>query len=636
MGGVGSIQLATATAQRKKRTSRTKGKVPRQESLTKPTTTVTDIDIGTTTKVGGIESETKVPIEEEDEEEEEMMKLRLAQGRQLSLPLEGSTARGRKRLFSMAAKRIGGYEGVLDSAEKEAEEREKEKRRKHRLIHRARTVGSSPSQKPTINPEKYRRCQTPEFSVEGDKAEVRKGLALRKCKTPEVIMMRRETKREGEGEKRQQSDSPNTSSSPSPAKSGGAPEGETDGKAKVGGGGEGGGTEGTETAATAATQGDSLATKLISTDATASTKRKWGSRREKSRKDPGSPLEAPKKAKVPPHISASASSYLVSGSVATAPRGGESASAGLENPPYIYFSLYFDIQRRALTVNLIKVENLPPKPPNQGSCDPFVMMFLLPNKQEVLQSVIKQGTLNPEFQQVFEFGGILANDLKNQVLVFRVFDHDRFSKNDLMGTVIMPLKDADLYGMLMRRPVDQRKGLLKQFSAGDLLFSLTYSEERRVINGIILKATNLRKADIWGLADPYVKIYMIHESKRMNKWKTEVKKNTLVPIYNESFQFDVSGLNIRNVSLEVWVMDYDWFSRNDKMGVVYVGANSPQEVGRNHWMEIISVPKHQTSHWHTIIPYTDLKQVLPLAKQQLQQRQLQVQQQEELQQQQQQ
>ena len=37
----------------------------------------------------------------------------------------------------------------------------------------------------------------------------------------------------------------------------------------------------------------------------------------------------------------------------------------------------------------------------------------------------------------------------------------RFSKNDLMGTVIMPLKDADLYGMLMRRPVDQRKGLLK-------------------------------------------------------------------------------------------------------------------------------------------------------------------------------
>ena len=118
------------------------------------------------------------------------------------------------------------------------------------------------------------------------------------------------------------------------------------------------------------------------------------------------------------------------------------------------------------------------------------------------------------------------------------------------------------------------------------------------------------------LADPYVKIYMIHEYKRMNKWKTEVKKNTLVPIYNELFQFDVSGMDVRSVSLEIWVMDYDWFSRNDKMGVVYVGGNSPQEVGRNHWLEIISSPEHQTSHWHTIIPYTDLKQMLPLAKQQ--------------------
>lgn len=115
--------------------------------------------------------------------------------------------------------------------------------------------------------------------------------------------------------------------------------------------------------------------------------------------------------------------------------------------------------------------------------------------------------------------------------------------------------------------------------------------------------------------DPYVKVYVISENKRVTKWKTEVKKNTLVPIYNESFQFDISGMDIRQVSLEIWVMDYDWFSRNDKMGVVYVGANSPQEVGRCHWLEILSSPEHQTSHWHTIIPYNDLKQVLPPAKQ---------------------
>ena len=123
--------------------------------------------------------------------------------------------------------------------------------------------------------------------------------------------------------------------------------------------------------------------------------------------------------------------------------------------------------------------------------------------------------------------------------------------------------------------------------------------------------------------DPYVKIYVIHENKRVSKWKTEVKKNTLVPIYNESFQFDISGMDIKQVSLEIWIMDYDWFSRNDKMGVVYVGANSPQEVGRCHWLEILSSPEHQTSHWHTIIPYTDLKQTRQFTKTQKQQQKLQ-------------
>ena len=114
--------------------------------------------------------------------------------------------------------------------------------------------------------------------------------------------------------------------------------------------------------------------------------------------------------------------------------------------------------------------------------------------------------------------------------------------------------------------------------------------------------------------DPYVKIYLIYKNKRVHKWKTAVKKNTLVPIYNESFQFDISEMDIREVCLEIWVMDYDWFSRNDKMGVVYVGVNSPQEVGRSHWLEVVNSPEHMASHWHTIIPHSHLKQVQPATR----------------------
>lgn len=303
---------------------------------------------------------------------------------------------------------------------------ELEELKKHRKKHRARTVGSSPSQQPTVDPEKYRRCQTPEYVVDGERTlkiaakKEKKGLAMRRCKTPDTLISSKENPTSVK--KKRQSDSPETegsanlTSSSSPGSKTGQIEEERDGA-----------EESTAVGASSSTKQDSLVTKIISTDG----KRRWGSRRDKSRKrlpevaaaakpeDDRQRKMLSKSRTLPAHVT-SPPSYLASGA-----DEGASAPPITDDPPMLYFSLYFDIQRRTLSVNLMKAENLPQKQACQGSCDPFVMMFLLPNKQEVLQSVIKQRTLNPVFKQVFEFSGILAHDLKNQVLVFRVFDHDR-------------------------------------------------------------------------------------------------------------------------------------------------------------------------------------------------------------------
>ena len=50
----------------------------------------------------------------------------------------------------------------------------------------------------------------------------------------------------------------------------------------------------------------------------------------------------------------------------------------------------------------------------------------------------------------------------------------RFSKNDLIGTVIVQLKDADLYGVLMKREIDQTKGLLKVKYTCNIYSQMTY------------------------------------------------------------------------------------------------------------------------------------------------------------------
>ena len=122
------------------------------------------------------------------------------------------------------------------------------------------------------------------------------------------------------------------------------------------------------------------------------------------------------------------------------------AEADDQSGPSLQFSLYYDIQRRTLTVNLEKASNLPAKD-RSGTSDPFVVMYLVPNKEEIFESKVVYKTLDPVFDQSFEFHNLQSDDIRRQNLVFRVYDYDKFTRNDPIGGVTVPLEDADLYGV---------------------------------------------------------------------------------------------------------------------------------------------------------------------------------------------
>lgn len=58
-------------------------------------------------------------------------------------------------------------------------------------------------------------------------------------------------------------------------------------------------------------------------------------------------------------------------------------------------------------------------------------------------------------------------------------------------------------------------------------------------------------------ADPYVKVSLLCDGRRLKKKKTTIKKNTLNPVYNEAIIFDIPPENMDQVSLLISVMDYD-------------------------------------------------------------------------------
>lgn len=107
--------------------------------------------------------------------------------------------------------------------------------------------------------------------------------------------------------------------------------------------------------------------------------------------------------------------------------------------------------------------------------------------------------------------------------------------------------------------------LLQENKLGDICFSLRYVPTAGKLTVVILEAKNLKKMDVGGLSgknieynfhlneishstwdymefplsDPYVKIALMQNGKRLKKKKTSIKKCTLNPYYNESFTFEV-------------------------------------------------------------------------------------------------
>ena len=88
----------------------------------------------------------------------------------------------------------------------------------------------------------------------------------------------------------------------------------------------------------------------------------------------------------------------------------------------------------------------------------------------------------------------------------------------------------------------------------------------------------------------------------VDKWKSSIKMNTLIPVFNESFQFNVLGKNISDITMQVIVMDYDRLSKDDAMGMIELGESVERELECRHWMDMLNNSPQVISQWHSLRP----------------------------------
>ncbi|PVD28805.1 hypothetical protein C0Q70_11400, partial [Pomacea canaliculata] len=236
----------------------------------------------------------------------------------------------------------------------------------------------------------------------------------------------------------------------------------------------------------------------------------------------------------------------------------------------LQFALDYDFQKGELAVTVIQAADLPGMDMS-GTSDPYVKVYLLPDKKKKYETKVHRKTLNPVFNETFTFKAPYA-EIGSKTLVFAVYDFDRFSKHDQIG---------------------------QENKLGDICFSLRYVPTAGKLTVVILEAKNLKKMDVGGLSDPYVKISLMLNGKRVKKKKTTIKKCTLNPYYNESFTFEVPFEQIQKVTLIITVVDYDRIGTSEPIGRVLLGCNSTGTELR-HWSDMLANPRRPIAQWHTL------------------------------------
>ncbi|XP_072284502.1 synaptotagmin-11 isoform X2 [Pyxicephalus adspersus] len=267
-------------------------------------------------------------------------------------------------------------------------------------------------------------------------------------------------------------------------------------------------------------------------------------------------------------------------------------------------SVDYNFPKKALVVTIQEAHGLPVMDEHSQGSDPYIKMTILPDKKHRVKTRVLRKTLNPVFDETFTFYGIPYSQLQDLILHFLVLSFDRFSRDDVIGEVMVPLAGVDpSTGKVQLTREIIKRNIQKCMSRGELQVSLSYQPVAQRMTVVVLKAKHLPRVDITGLSDPYVKVNVYYGRKRIAKKKTHVKKCTLSPVFNESFIYDIPSELLPDISIEFLVIDFDRTTKNQVVGRLILGAHSVTASGIEHWREVCDNPRKLVAKWHSLTEY---------------------------------
>ncbi|XP_058492508.1 rabphilin-3A-like [Solea solea] len=289
------------------------------------------------------------------------------------------------------------------------------------------------------------------------------------------------------------------------------------------------------------------------------------------------------------------------------------------------FSLHYDQESNSLQCSIIKGKGLKPMDSN-GLADPYIKLHLLPgaSKSNKLRTKTLRNTRNPVWNETLTYHGLTDEDMQRKTLRLSVCDEDKFGHNEFIGETRVALKKLKMnqkknFNVCLERVVPTKRSataggargiaLYEDESAKDggeveergrILISLMYStQQNRLLVGVV-RCVHLAAMDANGYSDPYVKICLKPDMGKKAKCKTQIKKRTLNPEFNEEFGYEIKHSELAKKTLDVSVWDYDIGKSNDYIGGCQLGITAKGE-RLKHWYECLKNKDKKIERWHTLV-----------------------------------
>ncbi|XP_045166192.1 synaptotagmin 2-like [Mercenaria mercenaria] len=236
----------------------------------------------------------------------------------------------------------------------------------------------------------------------------------------------------------------------------------------------------------------------------------------------------------------------------------------------VQLSFKYDFNNDMLLIKVIKCREMANKDIRAKMSNFFVKLELLPDplNQGERRTKVVHGTNSPRFDEIFGFC-IPEHGLGESKLIVQVSEHSLGGNDDVKGEVIIPLNTFSFHS----EPTHTAWYALNMETdlsiSGSIDVSVAFQPPRTLLV-TIHGANNLAPRDEGQTADPFVKV-AVPGSDHM--FQTQVLKNTLNPVWSETFEFPLHEEEFHDKYIIFHVID-NVNTGNDSLGQCIVELNN--------------------------------------------------------------